>query len=90
MMCCYIVKNSIDQCHDGFLKHSFTECDKYDGVLIQMVDVILPDDSDALRRATFHCFCRWANTATIGVTKHYPSSCDEQHSRKKKNKCNYL
>ena len=73
-MCCYIMQDGIDQCHVGFLRCSFIECDKYDGALIQVVDVISPDDSDAARRAKFHCFYRWTNVAVIKVTKHCPSS----------------
>ena len=77
-MCCYIMKDGIDQCHAGFLSCSFTECVKYDSALIQMVDVVSTDDSDATRKAKFHCFHGWANLAVIGVTKHHPSSCNEQ------------
>ena len=51
VMCCYIVKDGIDQCFVGFFRRSFTKCDKYDGALIQVVDVVSPDDSDPTRRA---------------------------------------
>ena len=81
---CYIIKDGIDQCHNGFLRHSCTKFDTYDGVLIQVVNVILPDDTDTTRRAKFYHFCVWAYGAVIGVTKHHPSSGDRQDSRMKK------
>ena len=84
MMCCYIVNNGIDQCNVGFLRCSFTRHDDYYGVLIQVVVVISPDDSDAIRSAKFHCFHGWTNAAVTGMNKHHPSSCDENHSKKKK------
>ena len=52
-MCCYIVKDGIHQCHVEFLRCSFTKCDKYYGVLVQVIDVISPHDSNAIRRAKF-------------------------------------
>ena len=63
----------------GIFEVYWAECDKYDSVLIQVVDVIAPDDDNATRRAKFHLFYGWANVAMIGATKHYTSSDDEQH-----------
>ena len=56
MMCCYIIKDGIDKCLVAFLRHSFTKCDEYEGVLIQVVDIIACDDADATKRARFYCF----------------------------------
>ena len=81
-VCFYIVNDGIDQCRVAFLKRSFTECDKYDGALVRVVNVISLDDCDAVRRAKFHCFHGCAKAAVIGVTEQCPSSCDEQHSHK--------
>ena len=78
------MKDGIDQCCVGFLRLSFTKYDKYDGVLIQVVDVLSPDDSMPSREQNFIAFVGWANAAVIGVTKHCPSSCDKEHSRKNK------
>ena len=56
VMCCYIIKDGIDQCHVGFLRHHFAKCDKYNGALIQVVDAIAPDDADAARKVKISLF----------------------------------
>ena len=83
-MCCYIMKDGMDQCHVGFLRHNCTKCHTYDSALIQVVGVISSEDTDATRTTKFHSFHGWADAAVIRVTKHYLLSSDEQHSRKRK------
>ena len=53
------MKDGIDQCHVGFLRHSFTKCDKYNGALIQVVDVISPDDLMPSGEQNFIAFVSW-------------------------------
>lgn len=82
-MCSYMMKDNIDQCCIGFLRHNCTKLDNYNGALIHVVAAIAPDNAEASRKAKFHHFCRWANVDIIGMIKHHRLSGDEEHSRKK-------
>ena len=56
--------------HVGFLRHNYTKFDIYNIALIQVVDVIMTDNSDISSRVKFHCFWGWAYVVIIGMTKY--------------------
>ena len=52
-MCCYTMNDGVDQCHVGFLRCNCAKVDNYDGALMQVDDVMSPDDIDTTRVQNF-------------------------------------